>query len=550
MKQLNKILSLLLALFIVIGMLPMNVLATNSYDQDYEGNMGTNVSYTGGGTEGYKVTVPATLAPGASGNVTVEGTWASNRVLNVTSDEKVTLTNNIDNSLTKELVVTFGGISKVGSNTVAIKTTDEGAYATVSVSEITNALFGTWSGTFYYNVEMEDVVRVPVSVSATNSAGENLNATANVIVGSEETDLLNKLEDSGLVKSANDVAALIEVESDDFDNLATTTFDVSSIAETGDKVVILHFNETTQEWEFIAEETVNAEGKVTANFSSYSPVAFVVVKADGTMEVIPIVNTNLITFTLQGGYTFQAEKGMTWEDWVNSDYNTLQFASITSDGNVNIGDYDDYNGYVLDSIKFDGADYVISTDEIIDGHVYGFEWVNVELITFSIIEKSTLECFTYYAEADMTWADWIESEYNCLNAYVDADNRNRIVFDFENLSREKYRCYMLDSDANGAATTVSTDAIIDGQNYGFEIISFQFTIRDESSKVIATCQADVGMTWAEWIDSDYNIVGAYIDADKNYIRLQEYAGVLLKGSMTQYSSDTVLPNVYYFIVYL
>ena len=157
MKQLNKILSLLLVLVMVIGMLPMNVFATNSYDQDYTGNMGTDVSYIGGGTEGYKITVPATLAPGASGTVTVEGTWASNRVLNVIAEETVTLTNSIDSSLTKELTVTFAGISKSGSNTVAIKTTDDGAFTTVFVSEITNALFGTWSGTFYYNVEMESI---------------------------------------------------------------------------------------------------------------------------------------------------------------------------------------------------------------------------------------------------------------------------------------------------------------------------------------------------------------------------------------------------------
>ena len=157
MKNLKKTLSLLLVIVMVIGLLPMNVLATNSYDQDYTGDMGTNVSYIGGGTEGYKITVPAILAPGASGNVTVEGTWASNRVLNVTADDKVILTNSIDNSLTKELVVTFGGISKAGSNTVAIKTTDEGAYATVSVSEITNALFGTWSGYFEYQVGISTI---------------------------------------------------------------------------------------------------------------------------------------------------------------------------------------------------------------------------------------------------------------------------------------------------------------------------------------------------------------------------------------------------------
>ena len=155
----SKILSLLLVVAMLMS-ISVAAFATNTYDQDYTGDMGTNVSYVGGGAEGYTVTVPATLAPGSSGTVTVDGTWASNRVLNVTADDKVILTNSIDNSLTKELIVTFGGISKAGSNTVAIKNTDEGAFSTVSVSEISNALFGTWSGTFYYNVSMQDSAKI------------------------------------------------------------------------------------------------------------------------------------------------------------------------------------------------------------------------------------------------------------------------------------------------------------------------------------------------------------------------------------------------------
>ena len=125
-----------------------------------------------------------------------------------------------------------------------------------------------------------------ITVSATNSEGVDLNASANEISGSDRLDLLTKLENSGLVDSATNVDALIEVESDDFDDLATTTFNVSSIADAGDTVIILHFNEATQEWEYISQETVDADGNVTADFERYSPVAFVVVKADGTTEII------------------------------------------------------------------------------------------------------------------------------------------------------------------------------------------------------------------------------------------------------------------------
>lgn len=76
----------------------------------------TTVTYVGQGTEEYEITVPARLAPGESGTVKVEGTWASNRKLNVTAPNSVTLTCSIDSS-TKNLAVTFAGIAKTGSNT-------------------------------------------------------------------------------------------------------------------------------------------------------------------------------------------------------------------------------------------------------------------------------------------------------------------------------------------------------------------------------------------------------------------------------------------------
>ena len=108
----------------------------------------TTVTYTGTGAESYTVTVPATLAPGGSGEVKVQGTWASNRKLTVTAPSSVTLTNSIDSG-TKTLAVTFDGIEVTGDNTVAVSETK-----TITVADITDALFGTWSGTISYTVSM------------------------------------------------------------------------------------------------------------------------------------------------------------------------------------------------------------------------------------------------------------------------------------------------------------------------------------------------------------------------------------------------------------
>ena len=113
-----------------------------AYADDYE----TLVTYSGDGVSVYNVTVPATLEPGASGTVKVSGTWASDMVVEVSAPDTVTLTNSIDGG-EKVLGIDFDGISQSGDNTNSILVSK-----TISVDEITNALFGTWSGTIIYTV--------------------------------------------------------------------------------------------------------------------------------------------------------------------------------------------------------------------------------------------------------------------------------------------------------------------------------------------------------------------------------------------------------------
>ena len=112
----------------------------------------TNVTYEGKGVEEYTITVPALLAPGNSGNVVLKGTYSSNRKVTVSSDKTVTLTNSIKASDKKTLNVTFEGITLTGDNNTEVTSTKS-----VSVAEITDALFGSWSGTFNYSVAISDV---------------------------------------------------------------------------------------------------------------------------------------------------------------------------------------------------------------------------------------------------------------------------------------------------------------------------------------------------------------------------------------------------------
>lgn len=144
----KKIVCLALAIMMLVSVAPMAFAANVDYSN------GTDVSYTGQGSESYTVTVPALLAPGESGDVILNGTWASNRVVTVGAATQVVLTNSINAQDTKTLAVTFDGIEQVGDNNNAIANVTE----TVSVAAITNALFGTWSGEFTYTVAIDDVV--------------------------------------------------------------------------------------------------------------------------------------------------------------------------------------------------------------------------------------------------------------------------------------------------------------------------------------------------------------------------------------------------------
>ena len=142
----KKILSLTLAAVMLLSLVPTAFAAENNWQG------GTKVEYTATANEQYTVTVPATLAPGGSGDVVASGTWGSNRKLTVTADDDVTLTNSINAADQKVLDVTFAGIELTGSNTESVSDTKQ-----VAVANITDAIFGTWSGTFNYNVAMSDV---------------------------------------------------------------------------------------------------------------------------------------------------------------------------------------------------------------------------------------------------------------------------------------------------------------------------------------------------------------------------------------------------------
>lgn len=113
----------------------------------------TPVTYTGQGQEVYEVTVPAILNPNeVVGEVSAWGTFPTTKQLKITTPDTVTLTCDLKADDQKVLAINFDEFILGGDNEVQIEKS-----ADISVEQITDALFGEWTGTITYTIGLEDV---------------------------------------------------------------------------------------------------------------------------------------------------------------------------------------------------------------------------------------------------------------------------------------------------------------------------------------------------------------------------------------------------------
>ena len=360
-----------------------NVTETLSIDSDEIEEQKTEDCIVNADISGsFTITIPKKMI--LSGNdkkgsyeVTAKGDIAATEVINVVPEEKFVLS-----STGKEDVETsVSQLKKAFSYSDVMKTEDGILVGSTTSGEVTsdNLTSGEWKGSFYFNINMAKVSKI--SVIAKDDSKTDLNASAYTIEGVEKEELLNALITSGVtdISSTEEVDALIEIESDAFDNIAEATFTVSNIADDGDTVVILHYNEETGEWEYIGAYEV-VDGEVTADFTSFSPVAFVVVQSDGTLHIHEYVVTEEVeaTCTTGGSKVYTCECGDSYTEEIEAlghtvgaetcpvcgdeiEYTAFALGSsnysqagITREGDVVIPQYFEYNGtyYEVTSIGY------------------------------------------------------------------------------------------------------------------------------------------------------------------------------------------------------
>jgi hypothetical protein len=105
--------------------------------------------------------------------------------------------------------------------------------------------------------------------------------------------------------------------------------------------------------------------------------------------------TAVIRITIDGS-TFNAQPGMTWDEWIYSKYNS------------------DPKFYVKDNMIFDindrfvyhpSGNAVTVSDAIADG------------VAYKVSTNFTINGIAYYAVNAPTWADWINSPFNDLGRF-------------------------------------------------------------------------------------------------------------------------------------
>ena len=296
----KRIFSLLLVVMLLVSAVP-TAYATNDY------TAGTAVTYTADdeANENWTITVPAKLAPGGSGTVTLQGTWPSNKTISVTAEKTVTLTNNILATDQRVLDITFLGIKEAGNDT-AEKTYME----PVSVAAIENVLFGTWSGKFNYNVETETeaVINTPLKF------GEKYICTTDNTSGVPGYVGMYQIfyADGSITRES------ITGEITTFP-AGTATYTTNSISD--------------------STAAPSQDGRWTVSDDGVTLKLIVIGYPDGIPALVEalvftlesaIPTPNLISFTLvytdaNINETFQAEEGMTWAEWADSEYNQFVY---------------------------------------------------------------------------------------------------------------------------------------------------------------------------------------------------------------------------------
>lgn len=308
---------------------------------------GSNYEYVANALEEYNLTVPAKMSPGSSGNVVLDGVLNSDYIINVMSDDSVILTNKRNSLDKRTLNVDFGGISEIGNDS-----SSQLFEKTISIEPMpSDVLFGTWTGVFNYYLEIATPFYVYNSVVLPKLPEWNKKTHPYAFIELEDDfgDDFDEgayvayliLTDSPFVCEYN--YGYLEVVLEDED-VSYVTY-----ALTNDEIIADEMGVDINEWVYFGEEivsgiSIDAEVIPWSNYDlvfSYNDSVYM----EGTEP------KKVLSFTIDD-YVYNAEVGMTWNEWVVSDYNTNKSNIFIEDNTLYYGNGSYANLYYEDDSDF------------------------------------------------------------------------------------------------------------------------------------------------------------------------------------------------------
>lgn len=277
-----------------------------------------------------------------------------------------------------------------------------------------------------------------------------------------------------------------------------------------------------------AKASVSYDGNVIASLADGQTAtlkcANKLMKSDISIVTESVIVISTMTI---GGTTYEFESGMTWSEWVASSYNTDGYKVVdgvvtTADGTKEV--YESVIGTIY-------SDYGIEDN----GLIYTLKAAK---FNFTIDGKS------YTATYGMSWGEWCESAYNTDSYFVTDEYELEYIENAEGTHRVE----------DPYAGAVTADDVVVGEDYilvekmqtlsapSIEIDGTTLNIYDEEGLATeydilvdgvvketvsavslitftygsTSYQAESGMTWVEWVASDYNTDGFTISGSYVY----------------------------------
>lgn len=349
----RKIVLYMKKIVIIFSLILISFLSYISYaSEDYSSS--ALVEYMGNGNEEYVLTVPAKMSPGSSENVVLDGVLNSDYIINVMSDDSVILTNKSNSEDKRTLNVDFGGISEIGNDSY-----EQLFEKTISIDPMpSDVLFGTWTGVFNYYLEIEIPLYMYNSVVLPRLPDWDNEMYPYAFIELED-ELGNEFDDGAYVAyliltdnplvceyKYGSVQAMI-----DRSNVSFVTYGL-----TNDETIADEMGIDTNTWVDFGEETYDdysIDGEVIL-WSNYD----LVYSIDDSIYLDGNEPKKGFSFTIDNSI-YNAEVGMTWNEWIVSDYNTDKLNNFIENdtlyydhvlyANLYYEDDSDFNNIILPS---------------------------------------------------------------------------------------------------------------------------------------------------------------------------------------------------------